>query len=132
MLRPGPAPLNLCQKHSSKQVTPRSPQPAPNGLGQSGHSRTRAADLLLLVYRRTGEHIMGLFRMDLQLHFFWSFCLTLTGLFWPPLLLSGLVTTIAKELLDLWSKESWSWGDFWWGCAGAGGALLFLQNLPAA
>ncbi|MCI5142082.1 MAG: hypothetical protein D3909_10245, partial [Candidatus Electrothrix sp. ATG1] len=41
---------------------------------------------------------------DLQLHFFWGFILTLLGVYWSPLYASGIIVTIVKEGLDLWSN----------------------------
>ncbi len=72
---------------------------------------------------------MQIFRWDLQLHFFWGFMLTLGGVYWQPLLAAGIVITVVKEFLDLWSKDHWSWGDFWWGVIGSLLALLFLFSL---
>lgn len=84
---------------------------------------------LLAWHQRTGKKIMQIFRWDLQLHFFWGFILTLTGVYWTPLLTSGIVVTVVKEFLDLWSKDHWSWGDFWWGIIGSFFALAFLNTL---
>jgi len=77
---------------------------------------------------RFEERVLSVFRMDLQLHFFWSFSLTVLGLFWPPMLWSGIVVTVGKEAFDIAARKGWSWGDFWWGMAGAGagGAFVFL------
>ena len=61
---------------------------------------------------------MKYFRFDLQLHFFWSLFLTLLAIFWQPLICLGLVATVVKEALDLWSKGHWSWDDFWFGFVG--------------
>ncbi len=69
---------------------------------------------------------MRIFRWDLQLHFFWGFGLTLLGVYWAPLLGSGLAVTVIKEALDLWSKGRWSWGDVWWGVIGSALALIHL------
>ncbi len=69
--------------------------------------------------------------MDLQLHFFWGFSLTLLGVYWIPFLLTGVIVTLIKELFDLWSKDHWSWGDFWWGIIGSGVALFFLYSQRA-
>lgn len=84
---------------------------------------------LLSRHQQAGEKIMQIFRWDLQLHFFWGFLLTLCGVYWQPLLAAGIVITIIKEFLDLWSKDHWSWGDFWWGTIGSAAALLFLRSL---
>ena len=35
-----------------------------------------------------------------QLHFFWAFSVTTLAVFWQPLLVSGLVVTVAKEIMD--------------------------------
>ncbi len=74
------------------------------------------------------EKTISIFRMDLQLHFFWSFSLTLLGVFWKPLLLSGIVITVGKEVFDVLAEKGWSWGDFWFGMAGAGAGFLFLYS----
>ena len=72
---------------------------------------------------------MHYLRLDLQLHFFWSFFLTMFGIFWLPLLLTGIIATIIKEGLDWWSKGHWSWDDFWCGFAGWIFAIIFLHNI---
>ncbi len=72
---------------------------------------------------------MKFFRWDLQLHFFWGFILTLPGAYWPPLYSAGIVLTLIKEGLDLWSKGRWSWDDVWWGIAGSVLALIYLYPL---
>ncbi|ABB38654.2 hypothetical protein Dde_1857 [Oleidesulfovibrio alaskensis G20] len=84
---------------------------------------------LLERYRYYGEMIVNFFRLDLQLHFFWGFVLTLCGVYWQPLLLSGLIVTVVKEALDVWSKGHWSWGDFWCGIGGCVLALGFLMSV---
>lgn len=84
---------------------------------------------LLAWHQQAGAKIMQIFRWDLQLHFFWGFLLTLSGVYWYPLIASGIVITIIKEFLDLWSKDYWSWGDFWWGIIGSVVALFFLRSL---
>ena len=70
------------------------------------------------LYIKIATHTMRYLRFDLQLHFFWSLFLTLLAIFWQPLIYLGLVATIVKEALDLWTKGHWSWDDFWWGVAG--------------
>jgi hypothetical protein len=65
------------------------------------------------------QKILAVFRMDLQLHFFWSLCLTLLAHYWGPMLYSGIIITVGKEFLDLLAKKGWSWGDFNFGMAGA-------------
>lgn len=82
----------------------------------------------LEMYRQAGNWIMQVFRWDLQLHFFWGFVLTLLGEYWLPLSASGIVVTVIKELLDLWSKGEWSWGDFWWGVAGCFAAFFHMAQ----
>lgn len=84
---------------------------------------------MLTLYRRAASVVMGIFRWDLQLHFFWGFALTLLGIYWAPLLLSGIAVTVVKEFLDLWSKGHWSWGDVFWGLAGCGAALFYLGRI---
>jgi hypothetical protein len=85
---------------------------------------------LLPLYKKYGDKIMDTFRLDLQVHFFWGFSLTLTGIYWPPLFCAGIVVTVVKEALDLWGKGHWSWGDFWWGVAGSLLALLLIWSHP--
>lgn len=83
-------------------------------------------------YQQYGSWVVAFFRWDLQLHFFWGFVLTLCGVYWQPLLFSGLLVTVVKEALDVWSKGHWSWGDFWsgvGGCALAGGFLFSVGLL---
>jgi len=82
----------------------------------------------LETHREFGRWIMRVFRWDLQLHFFWGFILTLLGEYWFPLTLSGVIATLIKEALDLWSKQEWSWGDFWGGMAGCGVAFLHMSH----
>lgn len=69
---------------------------------------------------------MSVIRMDLQLHFFWSFSLTILAVFWKPLIISGFIVTIAKETFDVIAQKGWSWGDFNWGVIGAVAGILFL------
>ena len=86
---------------------------------------------ILTRYQRYGNTIMDIFRLDLQVHFFWGFFLTMAGIYWTPLFCAGIVVTVIKEGLDLWSKGHWSWGDFWWGLAGSFLALLLIWSHPA-
>lgn len=77
--------------------------------------------------QRFEQQILSVFRMDLQLHFFWSLCFTLLAYFWSPMLYSGIVITVGKEVLDVVARKGWSWGDFLFGMAGAiSGILLYL------
>lgn len=69
---------------------------------------------------------MNICRLDLQVHFFWGFVLTLAGIYGPPLFSAGIAVTVIKEALDLWSKGHWSWGNFWFGLAGSFLALAFV------
>lgn len=78
---------------------------------------------------RFEKSVISVFRMDLQLHFFWSFFLTLLAVFWTPLLISGALVTVAKEWLDVVAQKGWSWGDFIWGMAGWATGLLFLNAI---
>jgi hypothetical protein len=48
------------------------------------------------------------------------------AIFWQPMIYSGIVATIIKEALDLWSKGKWSWDDFWFGTVGWIVALILL------
>ena len=68
------------------------------------------------------------FRTDLQLHFLWSFFLTISGVFFPLMIWSGLVATIIKEALDLWINKKWNWDDVVCGVVGWLLALFFLKN----
>ena len=80
-------------------------------------------------YKKLTGCVMHYFRPDLQLHFFWSFFLTMLAIFWLPLLWLGIIATIIKEGLDWWSKGHWSWDDFWCGFAGWIFAIIFLHNI---
>lgn len=71
--------------------------------------------------------VLSVIRMDLQLHFFWSFTLTVLAVFWSPLLYAGIIVTLVKESLDLAAQKGWSWGDVIWGIAGWIAALVFLK-----
>jgi len=54
-----------------------------------------------------------------QLHFFWAFSVTTLAVFWQPLLVSGLVVTVAKEVLDhKHPRHKFSWKDMGYGIAG--------------
>ena len=62
-----------------------------------------------------------------QLHFFWAFSVTTLAVFWQPLLVSGLVITIAKELWDWKSfSHTFSWKDLQWGLIGWIAGLLIV------
>ena len=69
------------------------------------------------------------FRTDLQLHFLWSFFLTTSAVFFPLMVWSGLIATIIKEALDLWTKGKWNWDDVVYGIAGWIFALFLLQQI---
>ena len=79
-------------------------------------------------YKSYAVVVMKIFRWDLQLHFFWGFILTLLGVYWPPLYASGIIVTVVKEALDLWSKELWSWDDVWLGIIGSLVSLGYLYS----
>ncbi|MCI5131295.1 MAG: hypothetical protein D3904_07170 [Candidatus Electrothrix sp. EH2] len=83
---------------------------------------------LLRRYQRYAVVVMRIFRWDLQLHFFWGFILTLLGVYWAPLYASGIIVTIVKEGLDLWSKKLWSWDDVWLGIIGSLVSLGYLYT----
>ena len=68
-------------------------------------------------------------RTDLQLHFLWSFFLTTSAVFFPLMIWSGLIATLIKEALDLWTKKKWNWDDIAYGIAGWIFALFFLQQI---
>ena len=80
-------------------------------------------------YKKLTGRVMHYLRADLQLHFFWSFLLTLFAIFWLPLIWLGIIATIIKEGLDLWSKGHWSWVDFWFGFTGWICGIIFLSEL---
>ena len=69
-------------------------------------------------YKIVAQTIITHIRADLQLHFFWAMFLTMFALFWQPFIYLGLVATVIKESLDLWSKGHWSWDDFVFGVLG--------------
>ena len=81
-----------------------------------------------VLYKKIAKYTIQCFRFDLQLHFFWSFFLTMLAIFWLQFVWLGLVATIVKEALDLWSKGHWSWDDFWFGFMGWLLAIIFLYN----
>jgi len=49
--------------------------------------------------------------------------------FWQPFIYLGLVATIIKEALDLWSKGHWSWDDVVFGIAGCIVGAYFVGML---
>ena len=63
-----------------------------------------------------------------QLHFFWSFTLSIIGHWiWPPFIFLGLVATILKELWDSKSNNhSFSLKDIFYGLVGQGVAIIVL------
>jgi len=63
-----------------------------------------------------------------QLHFFWSFTLSVIGHWiWSPLVFLGLVATILKELWDSKSNNhSFSLKDIIYGLVGQGVAIIVL------
>ena len=79
----------------------------------------------LAVYEKK---LLEVIRMDLQLHFFWSFTLTLLAIIWKPFIIAGLLVTVTKEFLDVVARKGWSWGDFNWGVAGFFTAVLFIYK----
>jgi hypothetical protein len=80
-------------------------------------------------YKKLTDFLLHHFRFDLQLHFFWSFFLTMFAIFWLPLIWLGIIATIIKEGLDWWSKGHWSWDDFWYGLAGWICGITFFYNI---
>ncbi len=80
----------------------------------------------LAKYEKT---LLSIIRMDLQLHFFWSFSLTILALFWKPFIAAGIGITIVKECFDVYARKGWSWGDFIWGVAGFLAGILFLGSV---
>ena len=77
-------------------------------------------------YKKLTDFLLRYFRLDLQLHFLWSFFLTMFAIFWLPLVWLGLIATIIKEALDWWSKGHWSWDDFIFGTFGWIFGIIFL------
>jgi len=63
-----------------------------------------------------------------QLHFFWSFTLSVIGHWiWSPLIFLGLIATILKELWDSKNKNhSFSLKDILYGLIGQGVAIIVL------
>lgn len=72
------------------------------------------------------QTILSILRMDLQLHFFYGFVFTIPALFYKPFIIGGILVTILKETFDVLAQKGWSWGDFFFGIAGAAAGLLFL------
>jgi hypothetical protein len=70
------------------------------------------------IYKIVAQTTITHIRADLQLHFFWAMFLTLLAVFWQPFIYLGLVATVIKESLDLWTKGHWSWDDFVFGVMG--------------
>ena len=81
------------------------------------------------LYKRLGIITLFYFRFDLQLHFFWAMFLTLFAVFWQPFIYLGLVATVIKEALDLWSKGHWSWDDVVFGIVGSIVGAYFVRRL---
>jgi len=81
------------------------------------------------LYKRLGIITLFYFRFDLQLHFFWAMFLTLFAVFWQPFIYLGLVATVIKEALDLWSKGHWSWDDVVFGIVGSIVGAYFVRML---
>jgi hypothetical protein len=64
-----------------------------------------------------------------QLHFFWAYSVTTLAIWWKPMLISGLIITVAKEIWD--SKNpphQFSWKDMRYGIAGWVIALLMVGS----
>ena len=78
--------------------------------------------------KKSSKVLLAHFRTDLQLHFLWSFFLTNLAVFFPYMIWSGLVATLAKETLDLWTKGKWNWDDIVFGLMGWIVALFFLDS----
>ena len=84
--------------------------------------------MMITHYKKFANFLLRYFRLDLQLHFLWSFFLTMFAIFWLPPVWLGLIATITKEALDLWSKGHWSWDDFIVGTLGWIFGIIFLYN----
>ena len=65
-----------------------------------------------------------------QLHFFWAFTVTiLFSYVWQPLVVSGLVITVAKEMWDASNPpHRFSWIDMKWGIIGWVVALVVVTQ----
>jgi len=48
----------------------------------------------------------------------WSFLLSMFGIIWYPLVITGFIATVIKESFDLWIKGHWSWDDVVFGIIG--------------
>ena len=83
---------------------------------------------MINLYKKLTDFLLLYVRLDLQLHFLWSFFLTMFAIFWLPLIWLGLIATIVKEALDWWSKSHWSWDDFIVGTIGWIFGIIFLYN----
>ncbi len=62
-----------------------------------------------------------------QLHFFWAFAFTTLAVWWRPLIVMGLIVTVAKEVWD--SKNpphKFSWKDIQYGVFGWIAGLLIV------
>ena len=67
--------------------------------------------------------------IEIQLHFFWSFALSVIGHWiWPPFIFLGIIGTIVKELWDSKSnnQHSFSLKDIGYGLIGWSVAVLVL------
>ena len=49
-------------------------------------------------YKKLTDFLLRYFRLDLQLHFLWSFFLTMFAIFWLPLVWLGIIGTIIKYI----------------------------------
>jgi hypothetical protein len=49
------------------------------------------------------------------------------GLIYFPLVITGSIATVIKELFDLWIKGHWSWDDFVFGVIGNLLALMIIM-----
>ena len=70
------------------------------------------------IYINITKSITKKFRFDLQLHMLWSFLLSMFGIIWYPLVITGFIATVIKESFDLWIKGHWSWDDVVFGIIG--------------
>ena len=78
------------------------------------------------LFQKMENAVISVIRMDLQLHFFWSFVLTIMAVFYEPFIISGLAVTVLKEGFDVMAQKGWSWGDVIWGIAGFFAGIIFL------
>lgn len=65
---------------------------------------------------------------DKRLHFICGFALSLLGLIWFPLVSTGFIAGVLKEIWDYFHQENHTpdWYHIWWTWGGAAFAFLLL------